>query len=118
MVNLLIGWAASAISLLIVSYVLPGFHVDGIQAALIAALVIGLVNATLGLFLKIVTFPLTLLTLGLFWLVINALMLILASNIVSGFKVDGFLWAFIGSILLSIVNGLVRSILPKKKSEN
>ena len=67
-----------------------GISVSGPTAALIAAVVIGFVNATLGLFLKIVTFPLTLLTFGLFWLVINAVMIELASAIVPGFHVDGF----------------------------
>jgi putative membrane protein len=116
MKNLLIGWLASAASLLVVAYVLPGFHVAGIQAALIAALVIGLVNGTLGVILKVVTFPLSFLTLGLFWLVINALMLLVAAKLVSGFAIDGFLPAFFGSILLSLVNWAIRSVVaPGRK---
>jgi len=71
-----------------------GFEVDGLRSALIAALVIGLVNATLGVFLKIVTLPLTLVSLGLFLLVINALMLMFASHFVRGFIVHGFVPAF------------------------
>jgi putative membrane protein len=68
----------------IVAHVVPGISVSGPVAALIAALVIGFINATLGLLLKIITFPLTILTLGLFWFVINALMLELAAAFVGG----------------------------------
>ena len=84
--RLLLNWLLSAISLLIVSHLIPGFYVRDFTAALIAALVIGLVNATLGLVLKIITLPLTVLTLGIFWWVINALMLIFASNFVPGLQ--------------------------------
>jgi putative membrane protein len=86
-------------------------------AALIAAAVIGLINATLGLLLKVVTFPLTILTLGIFWFVINALMLELASAFVRGFQVRGFVAAFIGAIVLSIVSSVLQwLILPRKSS--
>jgi putative membrane protein len=94
----------------------PGFFVRGFVAALIAALVIGLVNATLGLFLKIITLPLTLLTLGIFWLVINALMLMLASRLLApNFVVTGFLPAFIGAIALSLVNMVLKSVAREVK---
>lgn len=112
MLGILVTWFVSAISLLIVAYVIPGFRVDSLKTALIAALVIGLVNATLGLFLKIVTFPLTLLTLGIFWLIINAAMLLLAAKLVNGFTLTGWLPAIFGSILLTIVNGFLRAIVP------
>src|SRR5262245_63194360 len=95
MVNILINWFLSAVSLMIVAHVIRGFDVTDFTAALIAALVIGLVNATLGIFLKIVTFPLTLLTLGVFWIVINVLMLKLAASLVTGFRIQGFLPAFV-----------------------
>lgn len=104
----LLNWALSALALWIVARVVPGFHVSGPVAALIAALVIGFVNATLGFFLKIVTFPLTLLTLGLFWIIINAVMIKLAAAIVPGFHVDTFGAAFWGAIVLSLVNMLFR----------
>lgn len=105
----LINWILSALAVWVVSRLIPGFHVSGASAALIAALVIGLVNATLGLVLKVITFPLTILTLGIFWLVINALMLELASAILSpAFRVDNFLAAFWGAIILSLVNMLFR----------
>jgi putative membrane protein len=108
---LLIHWLISAVSLLIVTYVIPGIQVSGFGTALIAAIVIGLINATLGFVLKLVTFPLTLLTLGLFWFVINALMLQLASALVPGFYVSGFWSAFFGAIVLSLVNMALRSLV-------
>ena len=109
--RLLLNWLLSAISLLLVSYIVPGFFVRGFTAALIAALVIGLVNATLGLFLKIITLPLTLLTLGIFWLVINALMLMFASTLLSpNFVVRGFWPAFLGAIVLSLINMVLKRL--------
>ncbi len=104
----LLNWLLSALAVWLVARLVPGFHVSGPFAALIAALVIGFINATLGLFLKIITFPLTLVTLGVFWLIINAAMLELASGIVPGFHVDTFAAAFWGAIVLSLVNMLLR----------
>ena len=109
--RLLLGWLFSAIALIIVSYFVPGFHVEGFKAALIAAVVIGLINATLGLLVKLVTLPLTLITLGIFWWVVNALMLMLASKLLApNFMVSGFLAAFIGAIVLSLVNLVLRRV--------
>ncbi len=112
MVSLLITWLVSALALLIVAYIIPGIRVDSFTTALIAALVIGLVNATIGFILKILTLPLTIVTLGLFLLVINALMLMLAAKVVKGFEVSGFLSALVGSILLSLVTWAIRAVLP------
>ena len=109
--GLLLHWLISTASLLIVTYIIPGIQVRGLGTALIAAIVIGLINATLGLVLKVLTFPLTLLTLGLFWFVINALMLQLASFLVPGFFVSGFWSAFFGAIVLSLVNMALRSLI-------
>jgi putative membrane protein len=114
--RLLIHWFISALALWIVAHVVPGISVSGPAAALIAALVIGLVNATLGLLLKVLTFPLTILTLGLFWFVINALMLELASGFVKGFEVHGFIPALIGALLLGLVNSILQAIfVPKRR---
>ena len=114
--RMLLHWVVSALAVWITSRVVPGFVVNGAAAALIAAVVIGLVNATLGVFLKVVTFPLTLLTLGLFWFVINATMLELASMFVPGFHVQGFASAFWGGIVLSIVNMFLKwLILPPRE---
>lgn len=109
--RLLLNWILSGLAVWIVAQVVPGVHVSGAFSALIAALVIGFVNATIGLVLKIVTFPLTLLTLGLFWFVINALMLKFASALVPGFQVHGFFAAFVGAILLSLVNMLLKGLM-------
>jgi putative membrane protein len=81
MTNLLVTWLVSAVSLLTVAHLIKGFDVSGFGSALIVSLVFGLANGTIGFFLKIVTFPLTILTSGLFWWVINALMLLLAAAV-------------------------------------
>lgn len=96
MVRLLAHWILSALCLLLVSRFVPGFIVSGFGTALIAAVVIGLVNGTLGLLLRLISIPLILITFGLFWLVINALMLEFASLLVPGFVVRGFGPAFGG----------------------
>jgi putative membrane protein len=114
--KMLLHWVLSALEIWIASRFVPGFSVSDPVAALIAALVIGFVNATLGLFLKIITFPLTILTLGLFWLIINAVMIKLASAIVPGFRVDTFAAAFWGAIVLALVNMALKWLLmPEKK---
>jgi len=113
--RLLLTWILSAIAVWIVAQIVPGISLRGPVAALIAALAIGFINATIGLVLKVITFPLTLITLGLFWFVINALMLELASAVVPGFRVRGFGAAFIGAILLSLVNLLLKwMVLPRR----
>ena len=114
MTRLLIHWVVGAVLLLVVAHVVPGFKVDGFGSALIASLVIGLVNATVGTFLKILTLPLTFLTLGVFLLIINALMLMLASSIVRGFHVEGFTPAFWGALMLSILHMVLGWAMPKK----
>lgn len=108
-------WLLSAIAVWIVSEIVPGFVVSSLTAALIAAVVIGLVNATLGLVFKIVTFPLTVMTLGLFWLIINGVMLLVAAQLVPGFAISGFLSAFIGAIVLSLVNMVLRALFLSKE---
>jgi putative membrane protein len=112
--KLIAHWILSAVCLLIVANLVPGFIVRGLKTALIAALVVGLVNVTLGLILKVLTLPLVILTFGLFSLVINALMLMFASNFVSGFHVRGFVPAFWGALALSLLNMVVRWVLDKR----
>jgi putative membrane protein len=115
--RMLLHWVLSALAVWIMSRVVPGIYVSGPVAALIAALVIGFINATIGLVLKILTFPLTLVTLGLFWLVINALMLELASALLApGFQVRGFFAAFVGTIVLSLVNLLLKVIVMPSRN--
>ena len=108
MIRLLLHWLLSALALLITSSLVSGFEVSGLGSALIAALVIGLLNATVGLLLKILTFPISILTLGLFLLVINAIMILVASAVVPGFKVRGMGPAFVGAIILALLGMLFR----------
>ena len=115
MTKLLVHWVLSALCLLLVAHFVPGFYVSGFGAALIAAVVIGLVNGTIGILLKIVTFPLIIVTFGLFWLVINALMLKFASLFVPGFIVRGLWPAFWGGLILSLLNMVVRQLLRKSR---
>jgi putative membrane protein len=107
---LIAHWFLSALSLLIVAHIVPGFNVRGFGAALIAAVAVGLVNATMGFLLKILTLPLTFLTFGLFLIVINAAMLKLAAALVPGFSVHGFIPAILGAIVLSLVNFALKTL--------
>jgi putative membrane protein len=101
------------VAILIISYLLPGLiRVDGVWAALVAAFILGIVNAILRPILIFFTLPITVLTLGLFLLVINGLMLWLVSAIVKGFQVNGFWGAVFGSILISIVSWILSRVLP------
>jgi putative membrane protein len=106
----IIHWLLSGVALLIVAQILPGIEVDGFGSALIAALVIGLVSATVGLVLKIVLLPFIILTLGIVYFLINGFMLKLTSALVPGFRVVGCLPAVLGSILLTIVDYLLNRI--------
>jgi len=112
---MLIHWVLMALAVGITAWIIPGFEISGVLAALVAAVIIGFINATVGLLLKIVTFPLTVVTLGLFWLLINALMLKLASALVPGFHIRGFAAAFFGAIVLSLVNMLLKKLLRPER---
>jgi putative membrane protein len=107
----ILHWLLSGVALLIVAQILPGIQVEGLGAALIAALVIGFVSATVGLILKIVLLPFIILTLGIVYFLINGLMLKLASAVVPGFRVNGCLTAVFGSILLTTVDYLLNRLL-------
>jgi putative membrane protein len=110
----ILHWLVSAASLAIMAYVVPGFHFNSVGAVFIVALLLGIVNATLGLFLKVLTFPLTILTFGIFWFIINALMLELVSHLVRGFWISSFTSAFIGAIVLALINTVMRWLMPKR----
>lgn len=110
--RLLLHWLLSALAMLLVAHFVPGFVVKGFVAALIAAAVYGLVNATLGTVLKVLTFPLAIVTLGIFLLVINALMLQFAAALLPGIEVHGFWPAFWAALLLAIMGMLIRGLLP------
>jgi putative membrane protein len=114
---MLVNWILSAVLLLVVSRLVHGFDVRSFGAALIAALVIGFVNATVGLLLKVLTFPLSILTFGIFLLIINALMLLLSAHFVPGFTIHGFAPAFWGAVLLALLHMLLSWITPKKRED-
>lgn len=109
--GLLLRWLLHALALLITARLVPGFRITSFPSALIAVLVIGLLNVTLGLLLKIITLPLGILSLGLFFIVINAMMLMVAGNLVPGFRVQTFWAAFVGAIVLSLLHLLFRFVL-------
>lgn len=109
LVNLLISGLAIAIT----AYILPGVTVDSFFTAIVVAVVLGLINAVIKPLITLLTLPINLLTLGLFSLVINALLIMMASAVVTGFSVDGFLWALIFSVVLSFVNAFL-GMLGKK----
>ncbi len=111
----LIRWVLSAVALLIVAHFVPGFYVRSFGWALVAAAVIGLVNATIGLLAKVVTFLLIVLTLGIFWFVVNAAMLIVASWIVPGFHISGFGAAFWGAVALAILHVILGWLVPERR---
>ncbi len=115
MLMLFARWIVNAAALLLVAYIYPGVHVESFVAALIAALVLGLVNAFIRPLLVILTFPVTLLTLGLFLFVINALMFWLVAEVVHGFAVTGFWAALVGSILYSVITLVTSWLLFKRK---
>ncbi|HEX4486734.1 MAG TPA: phage holin family protein [Terriglobales bacterium] len=114
MLKALLHWVLNAVAIILVSRLIAGFQVSGLAAALIAALVVGFLNATIGFVIKVITFPLSIITLGLFWLIINAVMLELASGLVPGFKILSFGAAFWGSIVLSIINMIFRALTSEK----
>jgi putative membrane protein len=115
MMHLLIRWIVNAAALMLVAYLYPGVAITSFGAALIAALVLGLVNAVVRPILVILTLPVTLLTLGLFLFVINALLFWFVAEVVQGFHVSGFGAALLGSILYSIITLLTSWLLFSRK---
>ena len=115
--NFLIRVFLSAVAVILVSYLLPGVEVDSFMVALILAVLLSLLNATVKPLLIVFTIPLTVLTLGLFLLVINALIILLADSIIPGFEVNGFWWALLFSLLLSLTNSLLTDLSGTKEEK-
>jgi putative membrane protein len=113
--RILLVWLINAIALIAVAYLVPSISVSSFTSALIAALVLGLVNAIIRPVLVLLTLPVTVITLGLFILVINALLFWFVGSILEGFHVQGFWGAFIGSILFSIVSWLLSTLVLKDR---
>lgn len=112
---ILLSWLVNAIALVIVTRLVPGFSIDSLATALIAAIVLGLANALIRPVLLILTFPITLLTLGIFTFVVNGLMLSLAAWAIPGFSIAGFGTAILAAFVLWMVSLVLNAIIPLKK---
>lgn len=110
---LLFRWLLNAAVLLLVAYIVPGFHVDSFYTALIVALVLGILNAVIKPILVILTLPITILTLGLFTFIINAGLILLVSTMVKGFTVDGFVPALVGGLVLWVMSWFTSAITKR-----
>ncbi len=106
----------TSISILIAGYLLPGIHVSTFWTALLVALVLSFLNVFLKPIMVILTVPFTVVTFGFFLLVINAIIIMIASAWVTGFKVDGFWWAMLFSIILSLISSLLESLVKHDES--
>ncbi len=108
--SILISLIVSAIAVFVAGYILPGVSVDNFVTALVVAVLMGVVNAFIKPILTILTLPITIMTLGLFMFVINALLILLIDYLVPGFKVDGLLWALVFSLVVSIISSVLGSL--------
>ena len=111
LLHILIGWFLSALALWLVARIVPGIELRGFGDALIATIVIAVVNAIVGPIARFISFPLVILTLGLFMFVVNAVLLKLASFFSPGFKIHGFFSALIGSLVLTVLSWLLRHMV-------
>ena len=112
--RLMLIWMCNALALLAVAYLLPGINVDGFSSALIAALVLGLINTLIRPLLILLTLPITVLTLGLFILIINGLLFWFAGSVLRGFEVSGFWVGVMGALLYSILSSVFSLLIPRR----
>ena len=116
-VRLILNWLINTAALFTAAKMLPGVQVAGVEALVVAALVIGLINATIRPVLRFVTFPLTLLTLGLFYFVLNGSLFYLAAAVIPGLELNGFGAAILGALVMSMVTTVLHLFVkPKKKT--
>lgn len=113
MLSFIIKWVLSAVAVIIAAYILPGVTVESFWAALVVAVILSLFNAILRPILVILTIPVTILTLGLFLLVINAVIVLLTDAIIGDFYVSGFWWALIFSLVIAILGAIFDNIAEK-----
>lgn len=113
--KILLGWAINALCLLALPYLLPAVKIAGFSTAVIAALVLGLLNVFIRPLLFVLTLPITVITLGLFTLVINGLIFWLAARLIDGFEVTSFGWAIVAAIVYSLISWAVSSLLMREK---
>ena len=111
--RILINWLVTTVAILITAYLLPGVTMRSLAAAVVTALVLGLINAIVRPILIVLTLPLTIVTLGLFIFVLNALLVLLTSAIVPGFEVRSFWWALLFSLVFSLVSFVLHRIVPR-----
>jgi putative membrane protein len=112
--GILIRWLISTVSIMVTAYLVNGISISGFLSAFFAAAILGILNAFFRPILFILTLPITILSLGLFTFVINALLLMMVSGVISGFVVDGFWTALLGSLLISLVSWLLTSLINEK----
>jgi putative membrane protein len=99
-----VNWLLVSLALAVTAWILPGVHIDTVASLLVAAIVLGFLNAVLKPLLVLLTLPITIVTLGIFYFILNALLFALGATLVPGFEVDGFGWAFLGALLMSILS--------------
>jgi len=114
--GLIVRWIINTLALFVVVTIVPGFHYHSIVSLAIAAAVLGLLNAIVRPILFVLTLPLTIVTLGLFLVVLNAIMLEMTSWVVPGFRISGFGWAIVGAVVLGIIS-LVTSRIGRSREE-
>ena len=114
--HLLLRLLVNAVAFYLIARYVPGFHVASFTAAIIAALIFGIVNAIVRPLVLLITLPLTILTLGIFVLIVNALMMWLTASIAPGFRVDGFTPAFIGALVMMIVSFLTTQLFKSEET--
>ena len=109
--RLLVVWLINTVALILVAYLLPGVNIASFTAALVAALVLGLVNTVIRPILVLLTLPVTILTLGLFIFVINGLLFWFVGSFIQGFQVAGFWWGVLGAIVYSLISWLLTALV-------
>ena len=109
--QIIISLILNALALMVTAYIVPGFNVTSFTSAILAAIVLGVVNTFIKPILALITLPLTIITLGLFSFILNAVMIFIASSVVEGFKVDGWIPAILGAIVLSITSTALSMLL-------
>ncbi|RAJ01507.1 putative membrane protein [Chitinophaga skermanii] len=116
--NILIRLLINALAAFVTASLLPGVHIKDFMAAIILAVVLGVLNLLVRPVLLLLTLPVTVFTLGLFIFVINACIILLAGELVSGFTVDGFWWALLFSLVMSLISGFMYSLGPGARRED
>ena len=104
MPRFLVSWLLVSVALAVTAWILPGVRIESVASLLVAAIVLGFLNAVLKPLLVLLTLPITILTLGIFYFVLNAILFALGATLVPGFDVDGFGWAFLGALLMSVLS--------------